>query len=155
MSAYLLYSLLLLSATVLTTTTAAIPDYAVTGSDWVDSPILGETYPSCVEVTSVHPYPNTILNTSYMPQHNSYIFKFTLKFSKPIFIQNRDTTINGYPYDGARTDTKGHYWITITPNAFQFSRLTLPNWHLLYSGTSRRVLEAAFLVRREVLSILR
>ena len=149
-AACILCSLLFLTTAIATTT--ALPDYATTGWDWIDSPVLGETYPSCVEVVAIHPDPNTVLKTSYLPEKDSHILKFTITFSKPVLIEEIDTSYSRPLI--ARDDREGHYLVFITLNAFNFET-TLPNGYLRHTDTSKKVLEAAFLLRQDVLSILR
>ena len=148
MAACIVHGLLFLTTAIATTT--ALSDYATTGWDWVDSPVLGETFPSCVEVVSIHPEPNMVLKTSYLPEKDSHVLKFTITFSKPVLIEGEN---NNRPVK-TRYDKEGHSLVFITLNAFNF-RNTLPNWYLLHTDTSKKVLEAGFLLHKDVLSILR
>lgn len=105
-----------------------------------DPEILGETFSSCVEVIEVWPEPYSFLKPSAIDsQFVSY--EFRLKFSRPIFISHRDSTV-----EKSHPDPHGNFMVFLSPSSYKF----IPHkaHHLGYWQSSRRVIMAKFRLQR-------
>ena len=105
-----------------------------------DPEILGETFPSCVEVIEVWPEPYSLLKPSAIDSQFVH-YEFRLKFSRPIFISRKDSTV-----EKRHPDPHGNFMVFLSPSSYKF----VPHkpHHVGYWQSSRRVIIAKFRLQR-------